>query len=102
VKPPGLFRLSFEQLLGFGRVELQEGDGDIKTADGGGVLALTGVLERLSRHLSAVFDLYSPFKLLPVRQLDYCYDFDYLNLSLKTQKKLLLFLFVWHHFFEPM
>jgi hypothetical protein len=43
-----------------GRVELQEGEGDIKTADGGGVLALTGVLDRLSRHLSAVFMSPSP------------------------------------------
>ena len=51
-------------LIEHGRVELQDGEGDMKTADGGGVLALTGVLERLSRHLSAVFDLYSPFKLL--------------------------------------
>ena len=51
-------------LVELGRVELQEGEGDMKTADGGGVLALTGVLDRLSRHLSAVFDLYSPFKLL--------------------------------------
>ena len=51
-------------LVELGRVELQEGEGDMKTADGGGVLALTGVLDLLSRHLSAVFDLYSPFKLL--------------------------------------
>jgi len=69
-------------LIELGRVELQEGEGDIKTAEGGGVLALTGVLDLLSRHLSAVFDLYSPFKLLQVCQPDCCYDFDYLNLSL--------------------
>ena len=54
----------FAVLVELGRVELQEGEGDMKTADGGGVRALTGVLDRLSRHLSAVFDLYSPFKLL--------------------------------------
>jgi len=55
-------------LIELGRVELQEGEGDIKTAEGGGVLALTGVLDRLSRHLSAVFDLYSPFKLLKIQR----------------------------------
>ena len=38
----------------------------MKTAEGGGVLALTGVRDRRNRHLSAVFDLYSPFKLLKI------------------------------------
>ena len=38
-------------LIELGRVELQEGEGDIKTAEGGGVLALTGVLDRLIQGL---------------------------------------------------
>ena len=45
-------------------VALHEGAGLMKTADGGGVRALTGVRDRRSRHLSAVFDRYSPFRLL--------------------------------------
>ena len=36
-------------LIELGRVELQEGEGDIKTAEGGGVLALTGVLDLLNQ-----------------------------------------------------
>ena len=44
--------------------ELQDGAGDIKTAEGGGVRALTGVRDRLKRIRSAVFDRYSPFTLL--------------------------------------
>ena len=43
---------------------LQEGAGDINTAEGGGVRALTGVRDRLNRIRSAVFDRYSPFTLL--------------------------------------
>ena len=43
---------------------LQEGAGDINTAEGGGVRALTGVRDRLNRIRSAVLDRYSPFTLL--------------------------------------
>ena len=43
---------------------LHEGAGDMKTAEGGGVRALTGVRDRRNRILSAVFDLYSPLTLL--------------------------------------
>lgn len=46
---------------------LHEGAGDIKTADGDKVLALTGVRDLRRRQRSAVFDLYSPFKLLKTR-----------------------------------
>ena len=43
---------------------LQEGAGDMKTAEGGGVRALTGVRDRRNRILSAVLDRYSPLTLL--------------------------------------
>ena len=42
----------------------QLGLGDMKTAEGAGVRALTGVRERRKRHLSAVLDRYSPLRLL--------------------------------------
>ena len=47
---------------------LHEGAGDMKTAEGGGVRALTGVRDRRNRILSAVFDLYSPLTLLKLKK----------------------------------
>ena len=44
------------------------GLGDIKTAEGAGARAFTGVRERLKRHLSAVLDLYSPLTLLELEK----------------------------------
>ena len=48
---------------------LHEGAGDMKTAEGGGVRALTGVRDRRNRILSAVFDLYSPLTLLKLKKV---------------------------------
>jgi len=59
-------------------VLLHEGAGDMKTAEGGGVRALTGVRDRRNRILSAVFDLYSPLTLLIDCLQDYYCDFDWM------------------------
>ena len=75
---------------------LHEGAGDMKTAEGGGVRALTGVRDRRNRILSAVFDLYSPLTLLKLKKsyISKCsYFFNYF-LTRKTLRQKLIFFFV--------
>lgn len=64
----GILRVPSSLHLKIGGLELHVGEGDINTADGAGVRAVTGVRERLNRQRSAVLDLYSPLMLLQLLQ----------------------------------
>ena len=67
----------------------------MKTAEGGGVRALTGVRDRRNRILSAVFDLYSPLTLLKLKKKLHfkMFIFFYYFLTRKTLRQKLIFFF---------